>query len=63
MRENTRKEPKQKPSGRVPKEHVPGFPVIRVGSAMRIPREKLVLWIESQADEKNPDENPKIVGI
>ncbi len=30
---------------------------------MRIPREKLVLWIESQADEKTPDENPKIVGI
>ena len=43
--------------------HMPGFPVIRVGSAMRIPREKLVLWIESQADEKTPDQNPKIVGI
>lgn len=43
--------------------HTPGFPVIRVGSSLRIPREKLVRWIDSQTDEKTLDENPKIVGI
>ena len=26
--------------------HEPGFPVLRVGSRMVVPKEKLILWVE-----------------
>ena len=43
--------------------HLPGFPVIRVGGTLRIPKEQLLLWMEMQIVENAPNQNPKIVGI
>lgn len=41
----------------------PGFPVIRVGGMLRIPRDRLFDWMELQSLENTPNQNPKIVGI
>ena len=43
--------------------HTPGFPVIRVGGMLRIPRDRLFDWMELQSLENTPNQNPKIVGI
>lgn len=43
--------------------HVPGFPVIRVGGTLRVPKDKLLAWMELQVIENTPSQNPKIVGI
>lgn len=43
--------------------YTPGFPVIRVGGMLRIPRDRLFDWMELQSLENTPNQNPKIVGI
>lgn len=43
--------------------HTPGFPVIRVGGMLRIPRDRFFDWMELQSLENTPNQNPKIVGI
>ena len=43
--------------------HTPGFPVIRVGGMLRIPRDRLFDWMELQSLENTPNQNPKIVVI
>lgn len=35
--------------------HRPGFPVIRVGGMLRVPKDKLLIWIESQTVENVPN--------
>lgn len=42
--------------------HEPGFPAIRVRNSIRVPKEKLLLWMEGQTVKNNPKENPRIVG-
>lgn len=32
--------------------HQPGFPVLRIGRAVRIPRTALMSWVEKQVAEK-----------
>jgi excisionase family DNA binding protein len=34
--------------------HVPGFPVIRLGRAMRVPRDAFVRWLERQTGVQDP---------
>lgn len=47
----------------VGRSYTPGFPVIRVGGMLRIPRDRLFDWMELQSLENTPNQNPKIVGI
>ena len=30
--------------------HIQGFPVIRLGKSIRVPRDKFLLWLEAQAN-------------
>ena len=35
--------------------HEPGFPVVRVGSRMVVPKEKFVAWVSAQAERGAQD--------
>ena len=41
--------------------HTPGFPVIRVGGMLRIPRDRLFDWMELQSLENTPNQNPRLL--
>ncbi|MEG1873729.1 MAG: helix-turn-helix domain-containing protein [Ruthenibacterium sp.] len=38
----------------------PGFPLLRVGGRVLVPRERFLRWMDAQIVEKDPIQDPKI---